>query len=59
LRLIVDPERPDKEANLLASIQTSLPIDEAVDALDRLDETWWLEASVRGSGLLILDLEPM
>lgn len=59
LKLIVDPEGPDKEADLVASIRTSLPIDEAVDALDRLDETWWLEASGRGLGLLILDIEAL
>jgi hypothetical protein len=56
LRSVIDPESPVSERDLLATIQAPLSLDEAMDALDRLDALWWLDASPR-EGRLIVDAD--
>ncbi len=55
LEAITDPEDGDRK--LFAFVLTSLPVEQALDLRDQLDEEWWLEASERVRGQLILDVE--
>lgn len=50
----LDDEHGDPE--LFALIETTLPAEEALLHLDRLDETWWLDAVQRGRFILQIDV---
>ncbi|MGE0133148.1 MAG: hypothetical protein AB7U82_34155 [Blastocatellales bacterium] len=56
LEVFTDPESDDGQ-KLFALIFTTLPVDEALACLERLDQDWWLDASTRANGLLNLDVE--
>jgi len=55
LEVITDPE--DGDIKLFAFVLTPLPVEQALDLRDQLDEEWWLEASERAEGQVILDVE--
>src|SRR5882672_3201427 len=55
LEVITDPEDGDRK--LFAFILTPLAVEEAMDRLEKLDEEWWLDASERAEGQLIVDVE--
>jgi transcriptional regulator with XRE-family HTH domain len=54
LEVIIDPEYGDEE--LLLGVSTSLPVLEAMEALDRFDEAWWLPNARRAWGLFFVNL---
>ncbi|MGH7596123.1 MAG: hypothetical protein ACREOI_07200 [bacterium] len=56
LEAVKDPETEDDE-ELILFIQTALPVDQALQKLDRLDDTWWLETGSRTQGNLGMNLE--
>ncbi len=56
LEVLQDPEDEHGEPELLALIETTLPPEEALMRLDRLDETWWLEALPRSQFILTITL---
>ncbi len=56
LEAVKDPEAEDDE-ELILFIQTVLPVDQALQKLDRVDDTWWLEAGSRTQGNLGMNLE--
>jgi len=56
LEVVSDPEAKDQE-QLFAYIRTSLPVDEALAGLDRLDEEWFLGQLDQVGGLLNFNLE--
>ncbi len=55
LAVSVDPEIEDME-ELFAYVCTSLPVDEALARLDRLDEEWFLDQLERVDDLFNIDL---
>ncbi len=55
LEVVRDPE--DGDCKLFAFVLTALPVEEALALRDQLDDEWWLEASERGQGQLIIDVE--
>ena len=56
LEVVTDPEADD-ERELFAFIQTNLTPEEVVNKLNRLDQEWWLDASVRSEGKLCIHTE--
>lgn len=56
LELISDPETTGWE-QLYAYILTSLPVDDALDRLDRFDEEWFIGQLDQVDGLLNFNLE--
>jgi transcriptional regulator with XRE-family HTH domain len=54
LELLTDPEYGDED--LLLGAATSLPPLEALAALDRFDETWWIPNVRRARGLFFVNL---
>lgn len=56
LAIITDPEVEDMD-ELFAYILTSLPVDEALARLDRLDEEWFLDQLDRVDGRFNFNLE--
>lgn len=56
LAVSIDPEIEGME-ELFAYICTSLPVDEALARLDRLDEEWFLEQLDRVNGLFNINLK--
>jgi len=56
LEAVKDPEAENDE-ELILFIQTALPINQALQHLDRLDDAWWLEAGSRTQGNLGMNLE--
>ena len=56
LEVLHDPEDEHGEPELLALIETTLPPEEALMRLDRLDETWWLDALPRSQFILTITL---
>jgi len=56
LEVVSDPEA-ENDRELFAFIRTTLPSDEALSKLDRLDQEWWLEASFRARCRLNIDVE--
>jgi hypothetical protein len=56
LEVVTDPEAMD-DRELFAFIRTTLPPDEALSNLDRLDQEWWLDAGDRAEGNLCIDVE--
>jgi len=56
LEVVSDPEATGQE-QLFAYIRTSLPVDEALARLDRLDEGWFLGQLDQVDGLLNFNLE--
>jgi hypothetical protein len=56
LEVFTDPESDDGQ-QLFALIQTALPVDAALAQLQRLDQTWWLDAAPAANGLFNLDVE--
>jgi hypothetical protein len=56
LEAVKDPEAEDDE-ELILFIQTALPVDQALQKLDRVDDMWWLEAGSRTKGNLGMNLE--
>lgn len=55
LEVVVDPEYGDDE-ELLLGVGTSLQGLEALDALDRFDEAWWISNVRRACGLFFVNL---
>lgn len=55
LEVITYPDDGDRK--LFAFILTLPPVEQALNLRDQLDEEWWLEASERAQGQLILDVE--
>ena len=56
LQVVSDPEAPGDD-RLFVLIGTHLPAGDAVSALARLDETWWLGAIDRAESALSIDVE--
>ena len=56
LEIFYDLDDEHEEPDLLALIETTLPPEEASAQLDRLDETWWLDALPRGRYVLHIDV---
>jgi hypothetical protein len=56
LRLVRDPEEDDAEEHLFGYIQSELPVADALDALDRFDQSWLLDHMDMLSGRLDFDL---
>jgi hypothetical protein len=56
LEVVTDPEAVD-DRELFAFIRTSLPPDEALGKLDRLDQEWWLDESDRAENNLCIHVE--
>lgn len=56
LEVVVDPEANDSE-ELFANIRTSLPVEEALERLDQLDEGWFLAQLERTDGRFNFNLE--
>ena len=56
LEVFHDPEDEHGDPELFALIETTLPAEEALMRLDRLDETWWLEALPRSQFILTITL---
>jgi hypothetical protein len=57
LEVVQNPEAADASSELFAYIQTPLPVPEAREKLERLDEEWWLDALPRAEGRLSIALE--
>jgi transcriptional regulator with XRE-family HTH domain len=55
LEVIIDPEYGDDE-HLFLGAATSLPPLEALDALERFDNAWWLPNARRARDLLVVDV---
>jgi hypothetical protein len=55
LEVVCDPE--DGDTKQFAFILTPLSAQDALARRDQLDEEWWLEASGRAQGKLIVDVE--
>ncbi len=55
LEVVEDPETEERQ--LFALIKTFLPPEEAIEALDRLDREWWLDALPGAHGKLSIDVE--
>ena len=56
LEVFYDLDDEHEEPELLALIETTLPAEEAAVHLDRLDETWWLDALPRSQYILTITL---
>ena len=56
LEVVYDPEDEHGEPELFARIETTLSAEEAAVHLDRLDETWWLNAVPRSQFILTITL---
>ena len=56
LEVVTDPEVPDSE-ELFANICTPLPVEEALERLDQLDEGWFLDQLERTGGRFNFNLE--
>lgn len=56
LEVVTDPEAID-DHELFAFIRTTLPPDEALSKLNRLDQEWWLDAADRAEGKLCIHVE--
>ena len=56
LEVFYDLDDEHEEPDLLALIETTLPAEEASVQLDRLDETWWLDALPRSQYILTITL---
>jgi hypothetical protein len=56
LEVVTDPEAMD-DRELFAFIRSSLPPDEALGKLDKLDKEWWLDEADRAEGNLCIHLE--
>jgi hypothetical protein len=56
LEVVKDPEAESDE-ELILFIRANLPVDQALQKLDLLDEAWWLEAGSRTRGNLGMNLE--
>ncbi len=56
LEVVTDPEIPD-EKQLVAFIVVEQTAEEASQALDRLDEEWWLDALDRAQDMFHITLE--
>ena len=56
LEVVADPDSEGSE-ELFANIGTSLPVDEALEQLNRLDDTWFLAQLGRTEGRFNFNLE--
>lgn len=56
LEVVTDPE-VENDRELFALVRTNLSPSEALYRLDRLDQEWWLEASLQARCLLNIDVE--
>ncbi len=56
MEVLTDPSLPD-EKELLISISTSLPPDEAIRRLDAFDEDWWLGALTNSTADICIKVE--
>lgn len=56
LEVFYDLDDEHGEPELFALIETTLPAEEAAVQLDRLDETWWLDALPRSQFILTITL---
>jgi hypothetical protein len=56
LQVVLDPELDDSE-ELFAYIRTALPVDDALEQLDRLDKEWLLAQLPRTGGRFNIDVE--
>ncbi|NUO80825.1 hypothetical protein HUU05_12155 [candidate division KSB1 bacterium] len=56
LEVIAEPNALD-DHELFAFVQTDLPHKDALARLERLDEDWWLDASVRAQGKLCIHVK--
>lgn len=56
-RIILRPDSSVDDSELVAFIATDLPVAKAHELLERLDESWWIDALPRAQGLLSIDLE--
>ena len=56
LEIFYDLDDEHEEPELLALIETTLPAEEALMQLDRLDEAWWLDTVPRSQFILTITL---
>ncbi|MCI0614559.1 hypothetical protein L0244_16350 [bacterium] len=56
LEVFTDPEGDDGQ-KLFALIFTALPVNEALERLEQLDQEWWLDTTTRAKGRLNIDVE--
>lgn len=56
LEIVVDPESEDSE-ELFANIRTSLPVEEALERLNQLDDVWFLAQLGQTGGRFNFNLE--
>ena len=56
MEVLSDPSYPDGK-ELLISISTSLPPNEAIRGLDAFDDEWWLSASTNSSADICIKVE--
>ena len=56
LRLIQDSDSDEPSDKIFAYVRTGLPLDDALDALDRFDATWLLPRLQSVAGRLNIDL---
>lgn len=55
LEPLPDPDYGEDE-QLFLGVHTGLPEDEALEALRRFDQEWWVHKAARSHGLLCIDL---
>jgi transcriptional regulator with XRE-family HTH domain len=55
LAALPDPEYGDAQ-QLFLGVSTDLPDDQAIEALRRFDQEWWVHHAGRTRGLLVIDL---
>ncbi len=57
LAVVVDPDSPDDEGELMVLVRTPLGPRDALAQLRALDEAWWLDALPRADGRMTIDVE--
>ncbi|NOX63892.1 MAG: hypothetical protein GXP42_18400 [Chloroflexi bacterium] len=57
LEVVRDPEALHPEDYLFVNIRTSMPVDEAIERLDRFDEIWYLDQIEKFGNLINFSLE--
>jgi hypothetical protein len=56
LDMSIEPEEADDKENLIGSIATDLPSDEALETLEKFYDNWWWQASKKADGRVAFGL---
>ena len=56
LDMSIEPEEADDKENLIGSIATDLPSDEAIETLEKFYDNWWWQASKKADGRVAFGL---